>query len=655
MAIELGHFALILAFCLALTQAFFGLAGAQLRRPHWMAVTSRAVAGQLVMTLCAFAALIYSFVHNDFSVLYVARNSNSALPTYYRVAAVWGAHEGSLVLWMLAIALWTTGVAAFSRQVPQAMLSRVLGVLGLINAGFALFILWTSSPFERMWPAAVDGADLNPLLQDPGLTVHPPMLYIGYVGFSVPFAFAIAAMLEGKLESSWARFGRPWAVLPWLFLTLGIMLGSWWAFYELGWGGWWFWDSVENASFMPWLLGTALIHSLAATEKRGLFKSWTLLLAIGTFSLSVLGTFLVRSGIIESVHAFAADPSRGAYLLVFLAFLVGWALVLYAWRAPQFRSDAGFEVISRESFLLINNVLLVAATALIFFGTLYPVLLDFLKLGKVSVGPPYFNPMFMVPMLPLALALGIGMHASWKRASFERLKTWLWSAGAAAVVIGVLLATVVYGWESILTTVGFITAAWVGLSALIEPIERWRHGHSLSASTVGMSVAHFGVALFVLGITTAGAYHHEKDLSLSAGESTQIAGYDMQMIGVRTLEGPNYTAVESEVRVTRNGKPVTTLYPQKRTYPVQRTALAEMGIDARLGRYLHVSMGDSLGEGRWSFRVGYKPMLMFVWLGAIVMAGGGLIVLFDRRYRARVPVSAESAAAAGKAAGAQSA
>ena len=422
MIVELGHFALILAFCLALAQAFFGLGGAALRKPHWMVVTRRAVAGQFVMTLCAFLSLAYAFYVNDFSVLYVALNSNSQLPTFYRFAAVWGAHEGSLLLWLLILSTWTIAVAARGTHIPQVTISRVLGVLGFISVGFASFILLTSSPFERLWPAALDGRDLNPLLQDPALAIHPPMLYTGWCGFSVPFAFAVAAMLEGKLDSTWARWVRPWTTVAWLILTIGIALGSWWAYYELGWGGWWFWDSVENASFMPWLIGTALIHSLAVTEKRGLFKSWTLLLAIAAFSLSLLGTFLVRSGIIESVHAFASDPGRGLFILVFMGSCVGGALGLYAWRAPLFRSNAGFAIVSRESFLLMNNVLLVAATGLILLGTLYPVFLDALNAGKISVGPPYFSVAFLIPMLPMIFLLAPGMHAEWKRATFNRTK-----------------------------------------------------------------------------------------------------------------------------------------------------------------------------------------------------------------------------------------
>src|SRR6188768_724309 len=413
MAAELGHFALILAFCLALPQAFFGLVGAATRRPYWMALTTRAVAGQFVFTAFAFACLAYCFYRNDFSVLYVAQNSNSELPTFYRFAAVWGAHEGSLLLWLLVQSIWTVAVAAFSSNMPNTMTSRVLGVLGLISAGFALFILTTSNPFERLWPAAADGRDLNPLLQDPALAIHPPMLYTGYVGMSVPFAFAVAAMLEGKLDSLWARWVRPWTTVAWMFLTCGIALGSWWAYYELGWGGWWFWDPVENASFMPWLVGTALIHSLAVTEKRGLFKSWTLLLAILAFSLSLLGTFLVRSGVLVSVHSFAADPARGLFILIFLSLCIGGALTLYAWRAPMLKSPAGFEATAREAFLLYNNIFLVVTAAMVLVGTLAPLIADAMKMPPISVGSPFFDKLFPMLMLPLGALIAIGIHAAW--------------------------------------------------------------------------------------------------------------------------------------------------------------------------------------------------------------------------------------------------
>ncbi|MFL6618699.1 MAG: heme lyase CcmF/NrfE family subunit [Povalibacter sp.] len=646
MIVELGHFALILAFCLMLPQAFFGLFGAANRRPHWMQVANRAVAGQFVFTAFAFGCLAYAFYVNDFSVLYVAQNSNSQLPTFYRFAAVWGAHEGSLLLWLLILSLWTVAVVAFSRNLPQTITSRVLGVLGLVSAGFALFILTTSSPFARLLPAAVDGRDLNPLLQDPALAIHPPMLYTGYVGMAVPFAFAVTAMLEGKLDSAWARWVRPWAVTAWLFLTMGIALGSWWAYYELGWGGWWFWDSVENASFMPWLIGTALIHSLAVTEKRGLFKSWTLLLSITGFSLALLGTFLVRSGVIESVHAFASDPARGRFILIFLALCVGGALGLYAWRAPLFKSNAGFAPVSRESFLLLNNVLLVAATALILLGTLYPIFLDALSLGKISVGAPWFTAMFLVPMLPLLLLLAPGMHAEWKHATFSRTGKLLVALFALAVVVAVALAWAAYGLHSVLSSVGIVAGLWVAFSALIEPVQRLRKGHSLSASVIGMCVAHFGLAMFVIGATTVESYKREADLSLRPGQTLQHAGFDFTMTSVRDVTGPNYDAVEAEIVVARDGREVTVLHPQKRTYRVQTSPMTEAGIDGRWNRDIFAAMGDPLGGGAWSLRLQYKPMIRFIWLGAFVIALGGFISVCDRRYRQRVAVTSPSADAA---------
>jgi cytochrome c-type biogenesis protein CcmF len=647
MTVELGHFALILAFCLTLPQAFFGLAGAAWRKPHWMALTRNAVVGHFVLTAIAFACLMHAFYLNDFSVLYVAQNSNSELPTIYRLAATWGAHEGSLLLWLLVQATWTLAVAAFSRSIPEVVTSRVLGVLGLISAGFALFILTTSSPFERLWPAALDGRDLNPLLQDPGLIIHPPMQYTGYIGLSVPFAFAVAAMLEGKLDSVWARWVRPWTNVAWVFLTCGITLGSWWAYYELGWGGWWFWDAVENASFMPWLIATALIHSLAVTEKRGLFKSWTLLLSITAFSLSVLGTFLVRSGVVESVHAFATDPTRGLFILTFLAVCSGSALALYAWRAPLFRTNTGFAPISRESFLLMNNVLLVGATLMILLGTLYPMFLDALNLGKISVGPPYFNIAFLIPMLPLVLLLAPGMHSGWKRANYDRAKVMLGVLLIVAVVAAVALSVGVYGWHSIMTVVGFALAFWVGLASLVDPVSRLIKKQSLSAGIVGMSVAHLGLALFVLGVTTTESYRSEVDLSLRPGQTAELGGFQFTMTKLGEVAGPNYDAIESEIRVTRDGEEIAVLHPQKRTYRVQKNPMTEAGIDSRWTRHLLVSMGAPLGDGSWSLRLQYKPMVQFIWFGAFTMAFGGLIAALDRRYRSKVTADATVSTATG--------
>ena len=486
MGVELGHFALIVALLLAVAQAGFGLVGAAVGSSRHMAVARPAVAGQWVFVAVAFAVLAWAFQRNDFSVLYVAQNSNSALPAFYRFAAVWGAHEGSLVLWALALATWSLAVAAFSRQLPESFAARVLGVLGVVSAGFLLFILLTSNPFERLTPAATDGRDLNPVLQDFALAVHPPMLYIGYVGFSVAFAFAVAAMLEGRLDARWARWTRPWTTLAWLFLTVGIALGSWWAYYELGWGGWWFWDPVENASFMPWLVGTALIHSLAVTEKRGLFRSWTLLLSILAFSLSLLGTFLVRSGVLISVHAFASDPGRGIFILTFLGLCIGGSLALYAWRGPALRTRGGFEAVSRESFLIFNNVLLMVATGLILIGTLYPLFLETLGLGKISVGPPYFNKVFIVPMLPLLAFLAVGMHAGWKKARLQPLKRPLTLIALVAVAAALVVPALAWGSFHWLTVVGVAAA---GSCDSLGPVRALR-SPAASAAHPGVGPRH---------------------------------------------------------------------------------------------------------------------------------------------------------------------
>jgi len=642
MIVELGHFALVLGMLLCLPQALFGLAGGATRRGPWMAAAKSAVTGQFVFVALSFACLAWAFYQNDFSVLYVASNSNSELPTFYRFAAVWGAHEGSLLLWMLVLAIWSLAVATLNRAVAPEFTARVIGVLGLVSFGFALFVLATSNPFERLLPAATDGRDLNPLLQDPALAIHPPMLYIGYVGFAVPFAFAVAAMLEGRLDSAWARWTRPWATMSWLFLTIGIALGSWWAYYELGWGGWWFWDPVENASFMPWLVGTALIHSLAVTEKRGLFKSWTLLLAISAFSLSLLGTFLVRSGVLVSVHAFASDPSRGLFILAFLVAVIGGSLTLYAARAHLFRSEpTGFAALSRESLLLVNNALLIVSAGLILLGTLYPLFLDALNAGKISVGPPYFNAVFLIPSVPLVFALAVGMHASWKRARFETVKRPLLIALGVALLLGLLLPILIYGGEHLLAVIGFTVGFWVIGSALIEPVARLRKRQSLSAGLVGMSIAHLGVGLFVLGVTGVESYRVERDLSLSPGESAELLGVDFLFTGTRNVRGPNYDAVEGEFIVSRGGEQITVLRPQKRVYRVQRSPMTEAGIHGRWNRDIFVALGEPLGNGAWSLRLQYKPLIRFIWLGALVMAIGGLITVFDRRYRARVARTAD--------------
>jgi cytochrome c-type biogenesis protein CcmF len=643
MAPELGVFALILAFCLSLSQAFFALVGAWRGRPAWMSVARPAVTGQFVFVAVAFACLVYCFINYDFSVLYVARNSNSHLPLFYRVAAVWGAHEGSLLLWILILSIWSVAVAAFSRQLPMSFSSRVLGVMGLISSGFLLFTLWTSNPFERLIPAAQDGADLNSVLQDFALAIHPPMLYTGYVGFSVAFAFACAAMLEGRLDQAWAKWTRPWTLFAWLFLTIGIALGSWWAYYELGWGGWWFWDPVENASFMPWLVGTALVHSLIVTEKRGIFKSWTLLLAIFAFSLSLVGTFLVRSGVIVSVHSFATDPRRGLYILAFLVLTIGGSLTLYAWRAPKLYVPGGFEVLSREFFLLVNNVILVSVAGLVLWGTLSPLVYELLGIGKISVGPPVFAVMFLVPMVPLMAFMAVGMHSAWRRGKLTGAALLLWGMLVLAVLLAVVIQGVSFGSFHWVGLVGMSFGFWIIFSALLEPIRRWRQGQHVPTALLGMAIAHLGVGLFAIGASGVESYKIEKDVALKPGGSFAIAGYDFRFVNAVDVRGPNYDAVEALVEVTRDGKPVAILKPQKRHFWVQQTDNSQAAISVNWSRDLFVAMGNSLGDGAWSMRIQYKPLVRYIWLGALVMALGGFIAATDRRYRNKVPAAVPDA------------
>ena len=519
---ELGHFALILALLLSGLQAFFGIAGPARHRERWIAATIPAVAGHVVMVITAMACLVTAFVTYDFSVAYVAENSNSALPLIYRIAGLWGAHEGSLLLWIVLLALWTLAVAIGSTRLPRPFAARVLGVLGVVSFGFLLFTLFTSNPFGRLSPAPGDGRDLNPLLQDPGLAAHPPVLYTGYVGLAVAFAFACAAMLEGRLDQSWARWTRPWTTAAWAFLTCGITLGSWWSYYTLGWGGYWAWDPVENASFMPWLAATALIHSLAVTDKRGLFKSWTLLLAIVAFSLSLLGTFLVRSGVTVSVHSFAADPSRGVFILAFLVTIVGGALTLYAWRAPLLKSNAGFELGARESFLLFNNVLLVIAAATVFAGTMAPLIADTLRQGALSVGPPYFRPTFLLAMLPLLSLLAIGIHANWKRGRLGDSRRTILLSLAIACAISLALMLGAGAARHVLTIVGVALGSWIILSSLIDPVDRWRRRLSLPRAVLGMTVAHVGLGIVVIGLTSVETFTTERDIALSDGTSDRV-------------------------------------------------------------------------------------------------------------------------------------
>jgi len=630
---ELGHFALILAMLLAFLQALFGIAGPALNRDRWVKATMSAVAGQFVMIATAVGCLVWSFVDFDFSVRYVAENSNSALPLFYRITALWGAHEGSLLLWILLIAAWTLAVALLTTKLPRRFSARVLGVLGFISFSFLLYTLITSNPFVRLEPPALDGIDLNPLLQDPGLASHPPVLYTGYVGLSVAFAFACAAMLEGRMDAAWARWTRPWTIAAWAFLTCGITLGSWWSYYTLGWGGYWAWDPVENASFMPWLVATALIHSLAVTDKRGLFKSWTLLLAILGFSLSLIGTFLVRSGVLVSVHSFAASPARGSAILILLCVAIGSALALYAWRAPTLKSTGGFELTSRESFLLFNNILLVIAAATIFAGTIAPLIATAVGQGVLSVGPPYFRPTFLVSILPLLALLSIGIHANWKRGRLgeNRLRLLATLGLACAIALGIVVG--IYSGRHFLAVVGLALGIWIILSSLVDPIDRLRRRLSLSRGVLGMSLAHVGLGVAVIALSVVGPYTVEHDIALKDGQSAQIGNYVFRLIGTRDVDGPNYSATRAEVVVSRNGRIVTTLFPEKRLYWVRQQPGTHAGIKNEYGTDLFVSLGSDLGDGRWSMRAQVRPMITLLWLGPMIMALGGFCALTDKRYR----------------------
>jgi cytochrome c-type biogenesis protein CcmF len=614
---ELGQVALSLALVVALVQSFVPAAARQ------------AAQGQTLLVAFAFGCLVYAFVTNDFSVQYVALNSNSALPLQYRVAGAWGGHEGSLLLWCLMLGVWMTAVSLFSSHLPEEMAARVLGVMGLVSAGFLAFMLFTSNPFDRLFPVPTDGRDLNPLLQDPGMVIHPPMLYMGYVGFSVAFAFAVAALLSGRLDAAWARWSRPWTTVAWVFLTLGIALGSAWAYYELGWGGWWFWDPVENASFLPWLVGTALIHSLAVTEKRGAFRSWTVLLAIVAFGLSLLGTFLVRSGVLTSVHAFAVDPRRGIFILGLFALLIGGALVLYAWRTARIGLGGDFEPVSRESLLLANNVLLTAAAGTVFLGTLYPLVIDAVGAGKISVGPQYFEAVFVPLMAPALFLMGVGPLARWKRTSVPELAVLLRWALAVSLALGLILPLAFGEWHA-LVGFGLSLAAWIVLTALLSFRKRLKQ----TRSHYGMVVAHVGVAVFVVGVTLVKGYESDTDVKMRAGDTVELAGYAFRFDGISRVAGPNYSAAQAKVVVTRNGKPVTVMHPERRVYTVQEQVMTEAAIDPGVTRDLYVSLGDPLDDrGTWLLKVQHKPFVDWIWGGCLIMALGGLLAASDRRYR----------------------
>ncbi|MFO1306762.1 MAG: heme lyase CcmF/NrfE family subunit [Burkholderiales bacterium] len=638
---ELGHFALILALLVALAQGTLPLWGAYRRDPALMALAKPAARAQFALAALAFGCLAWSFATSDFSVELVAQHSNTQLPLHYRIAATWGSHEGSLLLWVVMLTSWALVVTLRSKNLPAAMLARVLAVMGLISVGFLLFMLFTSNPFLRLVPAAPEGRDLNPLLQDPGMVIHPPMLYMGYVGFSVAFAFSLAALLAGKLDATWARWSRPWTLAAWSFLTIGIALGSWWAYYELGWGGWWFWDPVENASFMPWLVGTALVHSLAVTEKRGTFKNWTVLLAIVAFSLSLLGTFLVRSGVLTSVHAFATDPTRGVFILVFLAIVVGGSLTLYAFRATAVGGGAGFAPVSRESLLLANNILLVVACASVLLGTLYPLVIDALGVGKISVGPPYFDAVFFALTAPLVFLLALGPVASWRKAELPDLWTRLRWALAVAIVTAGVLPYVMGSWKP-LVAVGIFLAAWVAAGTVSHVVQRLRvsNWRSNSAAWYGMVLAHLGVAVFIVGVTLVKGYGIEQNATMDKGQTVSVAGYDFKFGGVVPVNGPNYSGVAGIVEMRKDGKLLDTLRPEKRIYNASGMPMTEAAIDAGMFGDRYVSLGEPVtdkgAEGAWAVRLYIKPFVDWIWLGCFLMALGGFVAMSDRRYRLTV-------------------
>lgn len=648
---ELGSFLLCLALALSLLLSIYPLWGAARQDARLMALARPLSYGLFACIAAAFAVLVHAFIVNDFSVAYVATNSNTLLPVYYRVAATWGAHEGSLLLWVLLLSCWTLAVALLSRAMPLDAIARVLAVLGMINFGFLLFITLTSNPFTRTLPdIPIDGSDLNPMLQDIGLIFHPPLLYMGYVGFSVAFAFAIASLMAGRLDTAWARWSRPWTTAAWVFLTIGIVLGSAWAYYELGWGGWWFWDPVENASFMPWLAGTALIHSLAVTEKRGAFKAWTVLLAIAAFSLSLLGTFLVRSGVLVSVHAFASDPARGMFILAFLVIVIGGSLLLYALKGGRVRSRVQNELWSRESFLLGNNVLLIAAMLVVLLGTLLPLVHKQLGLGSISVGEPFFNTMFSWLMAPMALMLGIGPLVRWRRDEPQKLWKRLALALVATLALSILLPWLMQDRIAAMTVVGLMMALWVILLTLMELHERATHRHSLwrglrhlSRSHWGMVLGHLGVAVTVIGIAFSQNYSVERDVRMRAGDSVDIHRYHFVFREVRDLHGANYSGAVALIDVSRNGRHEATLHAEKRFYSVTRSVMTEAAIDGGLTRDLYAALGEELDDNSWAVRIYYKPFVRWIWFGGVFMALGGLLCLLDPRYRSRKKVPAEAA------------
>lgn len=641
MIAEIGQYSMILALVTALILSIFPMIGAQTNRFHLMMIARPASWALFIWVAVAFICLTVNFIQNDFSVLYVAQNSNSNLPLIYRICAVWGGHEGSILLWALMLAAWTLAVAIFSKHLPEKMIARILAVLGILSVGVLLFTLLTSNPFDRLFPPAPEGRDLNPLLQDPGMIIHPPFLYMGYVGSAVAFAFAIAALLSGRLDAAWARWSRPWVTTAWCFLTIGIALGSAWAYYELGWGGWWFWDPVENASFMPWLVGTALIHSLAVTEKRGGFKMWTALLAILAFSLSLLGTFLVRSGVITSVHAFATDPERGVFILGFLGLIVGGSLLLFAWRAPKANIGGNFDTVSREGMLLVNNVLLLVAAAAVLLGTLYPLILDALNLGKISVGEPYFEAVFVPLMTPALFLMGVGPMARWRQAPAIELATKLKWALAVSALSAIIAPLILRSWTPMIGF-GLLIAAWIISSGIAQLIDRarinptktwWQNLRIQPAGYYGMLMAHFGVAVFIIGITAVRGFETEQDVRMQIGSVSQSGGYDFKLVSLKTISGPNYAAVQGQFDVSKNGRAITSLFPEKRIYTASQMPMTEAAIDSGLTRDLYVSLGEPMNENEWSVRIYHKPFVDWIWGGCFLMALGGFLAITDRRYR----------------------
>ena len=641
MIAELGNYALALSLAIAVLLAIFPLWGAEKGNAQLMALARPMTYGLFFVLSVSFGALFYLFAVNDFSVQYVVNNSNTTLPIYYRLSAVWGSHEGSLLLWIWLLSLWSAAVALFSKRLPQEAAARVLGIMGIISIGFLLFVLFTSNPFARTFPDfPVDGKELNPLLQDVGLIFHPPLLYMGYVGFSVAFAFSIASLMTGKLDTAWARWSRPWTMAAWIFLTLGIVLGSWWAYYELGWGGWWFWDPVENASFMPWLAGTALLHSLAVTEKRGSFKAWTVLLAILAFSLCLLGTFLVRSGILVSVHAFASDPTRGLYVLAYLIVVIGGSLTLYAYKGSQIRSRDNAERYSRESLLLLNNILLMTALCVVLLGTLLPLVHKQLGLGSISIGAPFFDQMFLIIMTPFALLLGIGPLVKWRRDQFSAIRTPVVVSVIIMLIAGFALPYLLQDKITVSAVLGTMMTVIIVLLSLYEMHQRATHRDSflqgitkLSRSHWGMVLAHLGVAMTVWGIAFSQNYSVERDVRMNVGDSVQIADYDFTFKGISDANGPNYIGGKAQIDITRYGKPEAILFAEKRLYTVSKMPMTEAAIDWGFTRDLYVALGEKLDNNAWALRLYYKPFIRWIWLGGLFMALGGLLCMFDRRYR----------------------